>query len=98
MAKKIRFNAEELTISAVDAGRRIDDLQNKMAALESRLEVVTLTNNQVADLFTRLKDTMNYVADQLETPVTYTQEEIARMGAEEYRDKILIPLGMGRRS
>lgn len=35
-------------------------------------------------------------AQQLEISLGYTQKEVSAMGSEEYRDKILKPLGMGK--
>lgn len=80
-----------------DLERRDTQLFNKLTALEGDVAVKFATLTQVADLFTTLRRVLNTASAELAGAASFTQQEISRMSSEEYREKVLVPLNMGRR-
>jgi predicted nucleic acid-binding Zn-ribbon protein len=92
--------AAEITRIAVrldDVNRYHETLHNKMTALEGEAEVRSAAITQVSDLFTTLRRVLNNASAELAGAASYTQQEISRMSADEYCEKVLVPLNMGRR-
>jgi hypothetical protein len=88
---------ETLVTRLDDQDRYIQTLRDKMAALESEARAKFAAITQVSDLFTTLRRVLNHASAELAGAASYTQEEISRMSADEYREKVLVPLNMGRR-
>jgi uncharacterized protein YoxC len=74
-----------------------EDHGTKIGQIESDLKVGSAVTAQVSDLFTTLRRVLNNASKELAGAASYTQQEISRMSADEYRDKVLVPLNMGRR-
>jgi hypothetical protein len=72
-------------------------LEQRMDRLETETRVKFSAITQVSELFTTLRRILNNASAELAGAVSYTQEEISRMSADEYREKVLVPLNMGRR-
>jgi hypothetical protein len=106
MAKKKEESRQSLygKTTVASLSRRLDDhdryletQRNKIAALEGDLQARFAAITQVSELFTTLRRVLNNASAELAGAASYTQEEIARMSADEYREKVLVPLNMGRR-
>jgi chromosome segregation ATPase len=89
------FNRTAIKIS--DLNRWHEALVNKVQALEGDAEVRSAAITQVSDLFTTLRRVLNNASAELAGAASYTQQEISRISADEYREKVLVPLNMGRR-
>jgi len=74
-----------------------NSLEQRCDRLEQEARVKFASITQVADLFTTLRKVLNNASAELAGAASYTQEEISRMSADEYREKVLVPLNMGRR-
>jgi hypothetical protein len=103
MAKRVKVNIEkavtiaQLKSQLADQDRWIGQIQSKITALEGEVEVKFAAIAQVSNLFVTLRRVLNNASAELAGAASYTQEEIARMSADEYREKVLVPLNMGRR-
>ena len=86
-----------LAVDAEDLNRWRESLHNKITQIEGDLNVRAASVVQVSDLFTTLRRVLNNASKELAGAASYTQSEISRMSADEYRDKVLVPLNMGRR-
>lgn len=92
-----KLSLETLTIRLDDQDRCIETQRKKIESLEGDMQVRFATISQVSDLFTTLRRVLNNASAELAGATSYTQQEIAAMSADEYRDKVLVPLNMGRR-
>jgi hypothetical protein len=72
-------------------------LEARMDRFQQELEVKFAAIQQVSDLFITLRRVLNNASAELAGAASYTQQEISRMSAEDYREKVLVPLNMGRR-
>ena len=72
-------------------------LEVRMDRLEQETRAKFAALTQVADLFTTLRRVLNMASAELAGAASYTQKEIADMSADDYREKVLVPLNMGRR-
>ena len=72
-------------------------MHSKITQIEDDLKVRSAATTQVSDLFTTLRRVLNNASKELAGAASYTRQEISRMSADEYRDKVLVPLNMGRR-
>ena len=86
-----------LAVEAEDLNRWRESLHNKITQIEGDMEVRSAATTQVSDLFTTLRRVLNNASKELAGAASYTRQEISRMSADEYRDKVLVPLNMGRR-
>ena len=76
---------------------RVEDLNRWHESIKDDLKVTSASVVQISDLFTTLRRVLNNASKELAGAASYTQSEISRMSADEYRDKVLVPLNMGRR-
>jgi len=93
----IQADQARLAIRVSDLNRWHESLGNKVQALEGDAEVRSAAITQVSDLFTTMRRVLNSASAELAGAASYTQQEISRMSADEYREKVLVPLNMGRR-
>lgn len=88
---------------------QISKLTNGIQAVEDSLkatkkELLTRQETHLA-AFASFRRSMKYLTEAFHeafritaNATTYSQQEVTAMSADEYRDKVLIPLGMGKRS
>ena len=86
-----------LAVRVEDLNRWHESMHSKITQIEGDLEVRSASVVQISDLFTTLRRVLNNASKELAGAASYTQSEISRMSADEYRDKVLVPLNMGRR-
>jgi uncharacterized protein YoxC len=86
-----------LAVKVEDLIRWHESMHNKVTPIEGDLEVRSASVVQISDLFTTLRRVLNNASKELAGAASYTQQEIEKMSADEYRDKVLVPLNMGRR-
>jgi hypothetical protein len=92
-----RLSLRTLSIRINDLERRNTQLWNKLEALEGKISVEFGALTQVSDLFVTLRKVLSSASAELAGAASFTQQEISRMSSEEYREKVLVPLNMGRR-
>lgn len=80
-----------------DQSRDIELLGKRIERIEGEVAVKFATIEQVSALFVTLRKLLSKASAELAVSSSYTQKEIAEMSADDYREKVLVPLGMGRR-
>ena len=95
--EEVQADNNRMAIKLDDLNRWHEALHNKLTQIEGDMEVRSAATTQVSDLFTTLRRVLNNASKELAGAASYTQAEISRMSADEYRDKVLVPLNMGRR-
>lgn len=93
----LQTDHSRLAIRVSDLNRYHETLGKKVQAVEGASEVQSATLTQVSDLFVTLRKVLGNASAELAGAASYTQQEISRMSADEYREKVLVPLNMGRR-
>jgi hypothetical protein len=93
----ISLALDRMATRITDIDRYAGQLFKKIEKLEGEVEVKFAAITQVSDLFTTLRKVLQQASTELAGAASYTQQEISRMSADEYRDKVLVPLNMGRR-
>ena len=94
---KSSLTLDRMAAEIVGLRKAVNVLEEGRDRTNEEIAVKFATITQVADLFTILRRVLNSASAELAGAASYTQQEIARMSADEYREKVLVPLNIGRR-
>jgi hypothetical protein len=94
---------QDVDTLAVRTSAQFGQLEQTVEELAARVEIAIarhdlMLNNHatVREVLRDLATAFEKTAYKLTVASSYTKEEVNAMSADEYRDKVLIPLGLGR--